>query len=201
KLAVVLTKRTSGRSIARIGEIRTSRPFPHIPEHLHEGVGRLAYREGVEGAIIEKIARLWPHVSEPRRHFPLHLGWQTLPRPAGIGVGFVITHVGHRDMWLHFPPAGQRHGIPRIIELLPVERGLPALTLHGVPAVGQPVPKVGIAAVVYKSEVFAVGDWTILEHKVLGVGPMDGLLIIKAKIPPVVPDIIRTPRERQPLHL
>src|SRR5262249_24107514 len=152
---------------ARIGEIRTPRPFPRIPEHLHEGSRRLAYGEWLERAIFEKITHLWPHVSEPCRHFPLYLGWQTLPRPTGISLGFVIAHVGHRGMRPHFPPTCQRHGVPRTIELLPIERSLPALTLHGVPAVGQPVPKIVIATVVYKGEVFSVGDQTILEHKVL----------------------------------
>src|SRR5262249_1612252 len=95
----------------------------------------------------------------------------------------------------------QRHGVPCTIELLPVERGLPALTLHGVPAVGQPVPKIVIATVVYKGEIFSVGDQTILEHKVLDKSAMDGSLIIEAKLLCVVPDVIRPPGEQQPLRL
>jgi len=65
----------------------------------------------------------------------------------------------HRRVERERPQARQRHLQPRaaVLGQLPVQRRLPALRLHGVPAVGQPQLRIRVAAGLDEREPLAVG--------------------------------------------
>jgi hypothetical protein len=99
--------------------------------------------------------------------------------------------MGDRGVHIEGAQTSERHFVPLAIEALPVERRFPGLTLHGVPAIGQPVSEVTVATILNKCQVLAIGQETILENKILDKHPVRRLFIIETKTLGVVANIVR----------
>src|SRR5581483_4008700 len=63
----------------------------------------------------------------------------------------------------------------------PIDRARPLLALHRGPAIGEPKPRVAIAAVVDECEVFRVGDESRRQLEGLEVDAMTGRLVVETK--------------------
>ena len=96
---------------------------------------------------------------------PLELRGQTVTRPAGIGVGFEEAQMAHRRLAQVVERAETVHRVDapagvRTVVALPVERGLPALSAHGRPPLGEPQFRTVVAVLVDEGEVLRAGDQT-----------------------------------------
>src|SRR5262245_36031323 len=84
----------------------------------------------------------------------------------------------------------ERHFVPLAIQALPVERRFPRLTLHGIPAIRQPVSEVTVATILDKRQVLTIGHETVEEGKILDKHPMRWLLIVETKTRRVIAYLI-----------
>jgi hypothetical protein len=89
----------------------------------------------------------------------------------------------------------ERHFVPLVIEALPVEWRFPSLTLHGVPAIGQPVAKVAVATIFDKRQVLAIGYETVSQGKILDQHLVHWLFIVETKTRSVMANLVRATRE------
>ena len=100
------------------------------------------------------------HIHPCRRALPFRLGRQPRPRPGGIGIGLIQADVTHRRCGVDRAPAMQPELLPAPRHLAPIERRGNPLALHPCPAIGQPVARLGIAAVIDEGAPFGVAHRT-----------------------------------------
>ncbi len=96
--------------------------------------------------------------------FPFGFGGQAGAGPAGVGVGFVVADVDDGFGRVDRSEAGEGEDLPAVVVVVPVVGGVPAVGLHGGPAVGEPVCGGAVAAVVDEVEPFAAGDEPIAQR-------------------------------------
>src|SRR6266567_1295631 len=67
-------------------------------------------------------------------HLPLSFSWEAYTCPARIGIGFIIADVTDRLSFFYLAQPGEGRHPPTTITLFPVQRRLPLLRTHRVPA-------------------------------------------------------------------
>ena len=167
ELAVVLAESAGEGAVAGVAGVGGGGPFPNVAEGLLEG-GAGVGGDGVEVVGLEQVGggEGWVgNASAPDRSgvFPFEFGGESLPCPAGEGVGLEEGDVADGGVedgveWLESfegvdGPAGVGVGVAG-----PVEGRLPAFGAHGGPAFGEPELGAGIGVVVEEGEVFGGGD-------------------------------------------
>ena len=184
ELAIILADRAFGRLEAGIGAVRTAGPFPHIAEE-GRAVGRRARLD--RPSAVELVA--------PRRiircsgGFPFCLGRQARARPARISVGLVKTDVRNRGRRIDRAAAIEPEARPPALAPLPIERRGNPLGAHPGPAIGQPVPRILIAAIGDEIGPFAIGDGTGRQRMRAEQRRMTRPLAIEREIVAHMPDL------------
>src|ERR1700738_1911425 len=88
--------------------------------------------------------------------FPLEFGRQARALPVRIRVGFEVTDVGDRLVFIDGAKTRKSKIPPGAIPLRPVKRRLPALLVYGCPAQREPKLRPRVTAVTHEFEIFAV---------------------------------------------
>src|SRR5579871_4387614 len=138
EFAVVFTQRAGRGLIAGIWKIGACCPLPYIAKQLqwYAAFQRRRSRRGMKSAVFQKIAL--DGGNSACRDFPLELGRQARTGPAGKRVRFVITHMADRLGFFNVAHAGAGELDPLAAGLFPIERCLPAMRLHSLPAIREP---------------------------------------------------------------
>src|SRR5262245_23428737 len=131
ELAVIFADGARRRLEARVGQVSASRPLPDIADHLRKAfAARGAHRPQTpraEHAALERDAC--------RRRLPLELGWEARGRPAGKRVRLVVADMGDWRRGIDRAIAVETHLRRAALRIFPIERRLPILAAHDVPAV------------------------------------------------------------------
>ena len=122
------------------------------------------------------------------------------PAQRAIGIRFIIADVANRLGLDDRPEPAERLRPPGAVDLLPVERGLPAAGVRDVPAVGEPQLGPPIAAVLDEREELAVGDRPRGQLEVLEIDPVPRAFVVEAEAVALVADPVQSAGEGLPVH-
>src|SRR5579883_2370165 len=192
ELAVVLADRSGGRTEARICDIGTRRPFPHIAEHLQKARTVRAGSRGGAGMQPAAIGEIAYDRQLCGRHLPFRLARQALAGPAGKGVGLIKTDMTDRLRRVQPTAPAQRENRPRPLALAPpIERRFPALLAYRRPAVGEPEFGAAIAAILDEVEILAAGRRARGQTEGFEPDLVARRLIVKGETGAAMPDLIQ----------
>src|SRR5262249_18307133 len=114
--------------------------------------------------------------------FPLRLGRQPGPGPAGEGVGLVVADMTDRLLQTHPPVPCQGALGPGAACQLPIERRRPTACLPCGPAVGEPELGTLVAAVTHEFQILAVRYQAIGELKTVHERAVSGRLVVESEL-------------------
>ena len=183
ELAVVLAQGAGEGLVAGVAGVGGLGPLPDVAEELLGGGGGGAAGLGVEVAGFQEVARDGMLGGD---ELPFELGGEAVAGPAGEGVGFEEAEVadgGFGEVGERLPavegedaPEGGVGGVAT-----PVEGGLPALRLDGVPAFGEPELGTAVAVGFDEGEVFGTHDGAGGEAEGREIDGVAGRLVVKGK--------------------
>src|SRR5690606_7287907 len=128
-----------------------------------------------------------------QRQLQFCLGRQAYAGPARIGIGFIKTYMTNRLVEVKRLHAGECHLPPFSLLLFPVQRGLPALLPHRVPAVGQPEFVTPVGILLDEFPVLAIGDQATAQRMILYQYGMVRRFIVEMKSVARMADMPNTP--------
>jgi hypothetical protein len=183
EFAVVLAECAGEGLVAGIAGVGGLGPLPDVAEELLGGGGGGAAGLGVETSGFEEVTC---DGMLGGNEFPFEFGGEAFAGPAGKGVGFKEAEVadgGLGEVGEGLPavkgedaPEGGVGGVAT-----PVEGGLPAFGLDGVPAFGEPEFGAGVAVGFNEGEVFGTHDGAGGEAEGGDVNGVAGRLVVEGK--------------------
>src|SRR5208282_1977882 len=132
------------------------------------------------------------------RRLPFSLGGQPGPRPAGEGVGLVVTDMADWLVEIQASHAFEGEDLAPARGRFPVERGSPAVAIARVPAVREPEFGTFVTAVIHEGQIFAVGHHTIGQRERGDVLQMFRSLVVEGKACRLMADRPQAARKRNP---
>ena len=183
-----------------IRAVRAAGPFPDIAE---------------KGRTI----RRWPRLDRPchvhlvatvrvvrgRRRLPFELGRQPCAGPARIRIRLEKAHMRHWRGRIDCAPPVEPEPRPARLALLPIERRDDTLGLHPSPAIRQPMPRFGVAAIGNERRPLAIRHGAVRDRMRHQQGGVTRSLAIEREPVALMPDLddpalARDPADR-PRHL
>ena len=134
ELAVVFAERTRPGPVTGVRRVGTASPLPNVAEHLLEtavGASAPPHRCRMKPLGLYEVA---VDLDFRRGAFPFKFCWQPGAGPVRVGVGFEITEMRDRFVWVDLAQTGQSKIPPFAVPLDPIKRGAPVLFVDGGPA-------------------------------------------------------------------
>src|SRR5450432_1853172 len=133
-----------------------------------------------------------------RSNLPFGFCGETCICPTCIGIGLIVADMADRFGFINLAQSRERHRPPITIALLPIQRSLPLLRTHGIPAFREPQEGILIAAILYELQVLAICDQARGQLEGLQELPVSWSFIIKRKSLALMSDPIDPFRKGDP---
>lgn len=162
---------------------------------------RVAAPRAAPAAAAHRARGNCPHAGRCARRLPTRPGRQARAGPARERIGLVETDVADRRMRIDGCLAVQREREPGTVAIFPVQRRLPAVRGHRVPAGRQPQLGTPVAAVVDERDEIALSDGAGRDRKRREPHAMARRFVVEAESVAGMADLLHAAVERYPVWL